>query len=447
MTGEGLFYKAEVQWSPFVTEWLIKNIEPWQVTHRSRFMALGSNQLQISEIDRRIQQTIDNSAAFEKDPITDQQSEELFLMLMDKTKRYMKFSINWINEYIKEHKQSSLGGGWRWNRAFNLYKEDWQDLFNIYMNNIEMMTAHPGWYNTVMWNLGIRARSDELNKIERFYDWKLMDRSRIILFHASMNMLTVFLPQKAAFYSEVLQETADYIDALPNYHYPYLEGGKIYTTARDLFNERIPFTAFDGKRWDSSVGKILRASFRPWMINIKGLDMLPTGTSVTSILDTMANIVATRHLRGDIIALGDDINYFGKDANKLNVPYIERQPEDTLYKYILGVAFEPDFEVPRISGIKMTMDRAGMMKPLPTTWDTEGSALITRKRDNRTRVAWAGLFKGQFGDRTLLDAIANMPASSHLAPTEYIENLIEERTGEVDAFAWAEKLGVKTVFQ
>lgn len=446
MTAEGLYYKAEVQWAPFVTDWLIHNIEPFQITHRSRFIALASNRLQIAEIDKRIAQTRENAYAFEKNPITERQSEELYAILMQATKKYMKLNYTWIQHYIHEHEQSSLGKGWKWERAYNLYREDWESLFGIYMNNIEMMTTHPGWSNSVMWNLGIRARSDSIDAIQRYYDWRIMDRSRIILFHPAMNMLTVFLPQKAAFYSEVLDSTVKYLDALPEYHYPYMEGGKIYTTAQEAFNNKLPFHAFDGKRWDSSVGKILRKAFRPWMINIAGLDMLPTGTSVTSILDTMANIVATRHLRGKLIALGDDMNYFGPDASKLNVPYIELQPEDSLHKYILGVCFEPDINAPRISGIKCTMDRAGQMKPLPAQFETEGSALITRKRDVRSRVAWAGLFKGQFGEGTLLEAIQKMPASSHLAPTEYIEDLIESRTDEVDVFAWAERAGIKTIF-
>jgi hypothetical protein len=446
MTSEGLYYKLEVEWATFVKDWLIHNIEPWQITDRSRLCAIASNQLQVRELTRRVNNVREWLPSYDKLALSPKQSEELFLMLMAKTKKYMKLNTAWIKSYIDDHRQSSLGEGWRWNRAYSLEKSDWEGIFNIYMNNVEQMETHPGYSNQVKWNVGIRARSDEINEVDRYYDWRLMERSRIILFHPSMNMLTVFLPQKAAYYSEVLQETIDYLQAKPEYHYPYLEGGKIYTIAEDWHKDEIPFTAADGKTWDSSVGLLLGKAFRPWFIHVGGLDMLPTGTSVTSILDTMANIAATRNLEGKIIALGDDINYFGHKFN-LKVPFIEISPEDTKHKYMLGVCYDPDIHAPRITGIKMTMDRARAMKPLPATFETEGSALVSRKRDARTRVAWAGLFKGQFGEGTLLESIKKMPASAHLAPTEYIEDMIENETGTTDVYAWAERAGVKTIFQ
>jgi len=264
------------------------------------------------------------------------------------------------------------------------------------------------------------------------------------MFKPSMSILTAFLPQKAAFYQEVLSNTIKIINARPQYFYPYLLGGRIYTKAQELFAGGQPFKAYDGKTWDSSVGIILGEAFRPWMVHCQGLDMLPSGSSVTSLLDTMANIVATRFMDGTIINLGDDINYWGKQ--EIHMPFIEYSPDDSKYKYILGVAFEPRIEQPRITGIKASMDRARMMKPLLMPYETPQSAIISRRRDARSRVAWAGLFHGWFGDRTLLDSIARIRPDEILAPTEYIEEMIESGTQDVDVYAWAEREGVKNIF-
>jgi len=54
MTPEGLNYALHVEWEPWVKKWLVPSIEPWQVTHRSRLLAVSANQLKVNELRHRI---------------------------------------------------------------------------------------------------------------------------------------------------------------------------------------------------------------------------------------------------------------------------------------------------------------------------------------------------------------------------------------------------------
>jgi hypothetical protein len=335
-----------------------------------------------------------------------------------------------------------MGTGWRWRQARSITEDQWKVLFDIGVQNWELLRTHPGDGNQADWFVGIRARSDPLERLQDVYS-EFMTRSRIILFHPSMSTTTTFLPQKAAWYTEILQRTEDILGVAGKFNYPYVLGGATYTKARDLHASGARFKAYDGVSWDSSVGLILGPSFRPFMVRFKDIFMLPSGISVTSLLGTMANVASNRHVKGEFIALGDDMNYWGNESIKAS--YIGEAKGDTKYKYTLGVAYEPDIEKPRVTGVKMTMDRAKKARPLKVTRDLN-QAIMTYRRDNRSRVAWAGLLLGWFGERSLIHALEGIPPGEYISPGEILEQLVEEGTEEIDPYAWADREGIRNVF-
>jgi hypothetical protein len=442
---DGLHYKLRVKWEPWVRNWLIKSIPKNQVTHRSRLLAVASNPLKANELDYRIKQTTEYLPALRKIALSDRESKTLLDIIIDKTRKYMHMNPEWIRTYINEHRNSSLGQGYNWRMAYGITREEWSTMMGQLLETLDKIERHDGYYSRIQWNTGVRARSESLDKVADEYNPPVMTRSRIILFHPAMSLWTVFISQKAAWYTEVLEEAMKELHVAGEYHFPYVMGGQIYILAQQLFNDYPnTYSANDGKSWDSSQGIILGKSFRPFMVQFKTTPMLPSGMTFTSMLGTLASIVATRYYKGTWLVLGDDMN--GWNVPSFNVPYIEHQPEDTKYKWILGVRYDINNERPRISGIKMSMDRARAMKPLSVEPYLPNKRVMYRKRDPRSRVAWAGLFHGWFGDKSLIDSLADTPPGEYISAGEMIENMVEEDVGKVDPYAWAETMGVKEVF-
>jgi len=444
MQPEGLHYTLDVEWEPWVKTWLLRNIDPTQVWHRSRLLAVSGNELKVNEINYRLGQVRQQTKYVPQVALTDRQSYELFSIVADTTEKYMHIDPEWIRSYIHEHIQSSLGGGYKWRQAVEISIHEWSGIKDQLLGNLEEIRRQPGYYSRINWFSGIRARSEGLTKVQDHYDPPIMQRSRIILFHPSMSLWTIFIPQKAAWYTEVFEKAINYLQPVGEYHYPYVMGGQVYNLASQYFNNKLPFRANDGKNWESWVGLILGRYFHPFMVYFQDIPMLPSGETFTSMFGTLAALIATRKFPGKWIALGDDMNNFG--GKPIPYPFIEYQPDDSRFKWILGIRYDIDPDQPRISGIKMSLDRAKSMIPMEQTTFTTHERVVSRKRDPRTRVAWAGLFKGWFGDRTLIQSLANIPPGEFISPGEYIERAIEEQVGTIDPYAWAEREGIKEVF-
>jgi len=463
MTPEGLNYALHVEWEPWVKKWLVPSIEPWQVTHRSRLLAVSANQLKVNELRHRIAQTAEFAPSLEKVALKPSVSAEAFQIVAETTKRYMHTDLDWIGHYIKEHVNSSLGAGHKWRQGYEVTKAEWEEVRQMMLANLENMETHIGMYSNISWYSGIRARSSELKSVSDLYGnptlmnhgqltpkwYETMNRSRIILFHPAMSLWTVFISQKAAWYTEVLNKFINLIKPQGEYFFPYVLGGQVYIKAQQLFNSEEKFVANDGKSWESSQGILLGDAFRPFMVDFGGYPMLPSGETFTSMFGTMASIIATRNYPGTWIILGDDMNHWG--GPRITVPYIEEQPLDTKYKWILGVASAKrkdggGIDRPAISGIKMSMDRAGAMVGIRTEDYVVHQSVQFRRRDPRIRGAWAGLFHGWFGPGTLIDAISGVPPGEFISPGEYIENLVEDQSSEIDPYEWAEREGIKNLF-
>jgi hypothetical protein len=441
---EGLKYSLNVKWEPWI-KWLVSSMPPSQVTHRSRLIAVASNPLKARELDYRIEQTQEYLPALRKAELSKSMSKTLLDIVIDKTRKYMHLNPEWIRRYINEHVSSSLGQGYNWRMAYEITRNEWAQLMGQLLETLDKIERHQEYYSRIMWNTGIRARSEGITTIREHYEPPIMTRSRIILFHPSMSLWTIFISQKAAWYKEVLEEAMKELKVVGDYHFPYVMGGQIYIMAQQLFQQYgNKFSANDGKSWESSTGLLLGPSFRPFMVSFKGIPMLPSGETFTSMFGTLASIIATKKHRGTWLVLGDDIN--GWNSEPIKAPYIEYQPDDSRYKWILGVRYDIQNERPRISGIKMSMDRAKAMKPLDVHLYMPHERIMYRRRDPRTRVAWAGLFHGWFGDRSLIDSLADTPPGEYISPGEMIERMVEEQINTVDPYAWAEEMGVKEVF-
>jgi hypothetical protein len=440
-------YELDVKWEPWVRTWMLKKLPKNQITHRSRLLAIAGNPLKVNEIKYRIEQTNKMYDKLTKAALTERESYELFHIVATTTLKYMKFNPTWILHYIRDHESSSIGEGNKWRNTFSITLNQWREVFEKLKRTMELFLRKLKWYSKIDWYLGIRARSDELTAVQDHYGPLTMERSRIIMFHPSMSLWTLFIPQKAAWYTEVLTKAMDLLKVNGQYHFPYVIGGKIYKLAQQMMSDHT-YTATDGKSWESSVGILLGPYFRIFMVYFGDTPMLPSGETFTSMFGTLASIIATRHLNGTWLVLGDDVNGFDVNREQIRkIPFLEIQDGDTNAKWILGVRFDIDIEAPRISGIKMSMDRAKAMVPLDLmVYVKHGPRLIKRKRDLRTRVAWAGLFMGMFGDRTLLHALDKIEPGEFISPGEYLENLIERQSTNIDPFAWAETQGIKDIF-
>jgi hypothetical protein len=420
---------------------------------------------------------------------------------MDKTLEYMKFNRQHITSYIKDHETSSMGAGHPWSDAYKLDNEFWIYHYNTCRGNIELARDYPERYLANEVFDGIRARSQSYDKqlpvtltgldpetagrgwwhadktIEVWpsTNWKNIlvsgrkTRDRMVRYGPSRSQYTVHLIQKAAWYKDILRETIDIVDAAPEFIFPYEIGGKIYVMAAEFIKDGYPFIAIDGSAWDTLVGEVLGPDFTPWLSFFRrqgerGFYFLDSGITFTSLFGTMANIIVNKDSTGTIIALGDDMNWFGTDGKACNVakPYAEVEQGDTAAQYVLGVAYNPDPFLPRLTGLKTTMDRSGKMKPVwsllndygemeeyvteaKRTFGAERREGLSYKRSQAQRAAWAGCYHGLFGSASLLEALMNVPPGDYIAPGQLLEELVLEADIK-DPFRWAEEEGIKTLF-
>jgi hypothetical protein len=485
-------YYCQFYLMPWVKDWA-KMLEPWQLSHRSRVAAIASAKLQTNEIEHRLNQSLELEKVLQKDAVSMRESSEIYHLLLDETESHMKYNISYIMSYIKDHQSSSMGEGYKWIDMYMMDEDFWEWHFNTEMDNISYLRAHEGEYSQNTMRNGIRARSQNYgNLISRIFgrpevvnDTEYLDgymdgdsivvtgrktRDRMVRFGPSHSQFTVHLAQKASWYRRVLRGVIDILDAQPEFVFPYEIGGQVYVLAADLLSAGYYMECVDGSSWDSSVGTLIGPSFGPLLsyfhrpTDPRGFLFLDSGITFTSMLGTIANVISNRHERGTIIALGDDMTHFTtKKGGSIAKPYAEVELLDTKYQYMLGVSYFTDPQLPRLTGMKTTMDRAGAMQPLRTvqSLDKEFEQFSTRmdrgsynkdfesahgrKRSKESSAAWAGAYFGQFGKRSLIDALKSVPPGEYIAPTQLIEEILIEQI-PIDPFSWAEEQGIKTLF-
>jgi len=436
-----LHYKTEVQWAKH-TGILVKLMQPEQVWHRSRDVAVAIDALRINEAQHRIDQVLEFKNSYDKYALTDNESYEVSFIIRDETKKAMRLNFDWILSYIREHTRSSLGGGgYKWRQALSITRTQWLEIFDMIKANAEQMDAHPDWYPANVPETGERARANNLARMQPGYEGNI-DRTRIITFGNWMSLWTVFIPDKASWYTKVLAKIIDVINPEGEYFFPYVLGGGIYTKFSELHQTNLPYHAYDAKTWDAGGLRILGKWTNAYAVCFGGIPQIASGQSHTSMLGTGAMICATRHLKGIKCVLGDDVGHFG--TAQMNEPWFEMDEADTRYRFNLGVAYSPDPLAPRISGLKVTKDRSKDMISINTAEFQEMTGAYGGRHSQQEKALHAGLYLGRAGKGTLLERIQKIPPGEFISPSELMEQIIEE--GEVDALEWARERGITEVF-
>jgi len=457
-TDEGLAYETKVFWHPITYE-VVRRMYPGQLQHRSRSVAVSYARGQVNELDHRIHQTQTLMPQLKRWAATPRISHELYAMVLEETKKHLRFNKSHIEHYIHEHQKRGLGGGYKWKQAYTLTDAELKSLLQMLFLNLEELEKNEGRYSQTRYYTGIRARSEALPGFSEEYAFQIT-RSRIITFHPSMSLWTLFIPEKVSFYERILNRTRSIVNARGEIHFPPIEGGMVYKHASELFLSGKKFIADDGKSWDSSVGTLMGPSFTPFWFNVNGIDMLGSGITFTSLFDTMASVLVTRDVTGDMVILGDDINGWGCKGMP-QVGFIEFQPDDTRHGFVLGLGFAYDPAVPRTLGLKITTDRGDLSRPIHLspirTFETSAeerifnrkTIVVTTRRSNRMRAISAGLPFGDFAGRSLIDAVSHIRPSEFKAGfTETLEEIAEQadENEELDAYAWAKSQNVANVF-
>jgi hypothetical protein len=444
-----LIYTGKVVWAKHVKS-LLKLMEPQQRWHRSRKFAVACGPLRINEMDRRLAQIHEHIKAIRELALNERESHEVSQIILQTTKKHLHINWDHIAKYIHEHIKSSLGGGgFKWRDALTIDREGWKRIFGMVKENIELCLQHPDWYPSNRPKTGLRARSasieaalaDAITGDSTNCEETIIDRCRIITFGNYMSLYTVFIPDKAAWYEEVIEKVIDYLKPEGEYYFPYMMGGKIYRLTSDLHGTDKPFTAADGKSWDASAGIILGKYLRCLMVPIQQTVQVATGQSHTSMDDTVAMIAASRRVNCTKVVLGDDLNCWGKFD--LSTPVIEVEPHDTQFKYTLGLSFVHR-TVPRITGLKWTADRGDKMLPLQMSPFNTYEKAFGSKLTAQIRGLHAGMYVGQFGEGTLIERLEKLQANDFKSPGQMFEELIDSSASET--LRWAEQLGIKEVF-
>jgi len=436
-----LKYSTEVQWAKH-TGTLVKLIDPEQIWHRSRDVAIAIDSLRINEMQHRINQVTEWYNEYKKYALNERQSWEVSQIIRDETRSALRLNFDWIQSYIREHVRSSLGGGgYKWRQALDITRGEWKEVLDLLVTNTEEMEAHPDWYVANFPRTGERARANNIDTIKHNYQGEI-NRTRVITFGNHMSLWTVFIPDKATWYTKVLTKVADVIKPAGEYYYPYMEGGHIYRRFSDMHKTKYQYHALDGKSWDAGAGIILGKYVNCYLVPIGGIPQVASGESHTSMLDTVAMQCATRLLTGTKIILGDDCAHWGN--LNMHTPWLEQDAADTKYMFNLGVSYSHDQDAPRISGIKITKDRGKDMISINTGEFQAMTGVYGGRHSPEERALHAGMYLGRFGKGTLLERIEHIPPGEFMSPTELMEEIMEE--GTVDALEWARERGITEVF-
>jgi len=442
-TGRELGFDLSVKWHDGAI-WLAKQVEPWQITHRSRTAVISASPLRVAENLKRINNVREWYDTYFPYILSDSQSYSLYQLVLDKTLKHMRFNQEWIKHYIRQHIGSSLGEGWRWKHTLSMPMDEWKVIYESTRENIEGLKRHAGEYLDIVFKHGSRARSPDMKSFtDRFSG--MIERTRIVMFHQYLSLWNAFLPDKQAWYTDVMNDVERMFNVTSTNYYPFKEGGQIYVRASELLTDGYRMVAYDGKAWESSVGLILGQAFSPLMIYMGGISMLPSGIALTSLLGTIASVIVNKHANSSMIILGDDQNHFvkGSLSGIPRVPWIEEQPMDSRTRTILGASFYVP-EAPRLTGFKVMSDRADKQLPLVLTGEKQ-YIRVAPKRDPRERAAWIGMFLGYYGDGTLISRLKKEKINDKdfFAPSETIQDLVSN--AREDPFAWAEREGVKKI--
>jgi hypothetical protein len=416
----------------------LRDLSYQQLNLRSRDIALGARPLQTREFDHRQKRIKDNSKYLDtiRAMLTVGVVKEMWDVLLDATLDAYQFDPTYIGKYIKEHQTSSTGTGYKWGELSDLAVDDWKLIYDESKAWMEQLSVarYDQKYLQLPYLLGMRARSNLIDKIALTDEMLLqgtLNRSRIVMYRAALSMPGVFMPDKTSWYRTILGACERAVHASHKIHYPMIEGGQVYQVVSDLLNKGMEHYAYDGGSWESVVGEVFKGPMNPMLTQLGDLSALPSGIYATSALGTMLSLVVANKMMSsddEAVLLGDDINIFSKqDRTGLDLgDLIAYQADDSDIRFVLGVAYKWDTNAPRIVGFKCTTDRAD--KSIHLSIDESGiiHEQVKGKADQRTVALWHGLYHGQFGYQTLLEALKRTVPAEFRGGSEIIHKMAEE---------------------
>jgi hypothetical protein len=158
----GVFhYVLDVEWRE-ITKWLVKQIEPWQITHRSRSAVAALSPLRVYEQQLKIRNLKEWRSQMLRHSLSSRQSEDIYYMFFDRIRSYLSFDRTYITKFARDRPRSSLGEGWKWTQAMQMPIEEWRAWFDLVSANIEDLMVNPYKYANIRWNTGLRARANPI---------------------------------------------------------------------------------------------------------------------------------------------------------------------------------------------------------------------------------------------------------------------------------------------
>jgi len=389
---------------------LMTELPKIQLTHRSRPAGLMSNRLQLNELNRRVTRVKENKQILDSISLPSSIAEEIASIKKDAMLKRLKLDKPTLEKYIKEHEKSSIIPGMKWGQLDPDDNQFWSEYFNTIKGYAEEFFFSGDSFNSTL-SFGSRQRADQqVIPGDSVYDLDV-SRTRIVMFTPALSSVFAFMPDKKGFYDEVLSGAMNVMEINDHFITPLTHGGEVYGAASEalLNNEDVIIClgddvniyqdgtqlAYDGVNWETQVGTILGEPFYGTKTYFGGFHHVPSGVFDTSLDDTLASMwVYSQHR--DMMRKG------------VEIPGImERETMDEETNFMLGLAYAYDPAMPRLQGLKLTMDRSDAAVSLPTGRQLE---LVSKKPEDEKERWYLGYHGTNPSGGSLLDFLTEVKA-------------------------------------
>jgi len=341
--------------------------------------------------------------------------------------KHLKIDVDHIRKYVKEHKTSSVSPGLKWADLPDPDEdmEFWKQ-FHAKLLFIAEEYLFPGYKLPAFpFHLGGRARTEQ-QTVKNQWDYDIeSERSRIVMFHPSLSLFFVFIPDKKQFYTDIWIESCRMMGIEDmNILFPPVHGGQVYKAWGDGLKDNVDTLlvilgddfnllkngkqlSWDGSNWEQFVPTILGPCWNPCFTSFGGFIALPSGVWSTTIDGSIA------------------MAWLGTRVLKDNIPEIEGvfelQPEDMDRNFMLGLRYVDDPMYPRLQGLKLSVDDATKTRRLKADVSEE----LTSKYKPEESISWYNAYHGlRLDGGSLLDAFAEVDAEDWVNPSKLTREVI-----------------------
>jgi len=426
---------------------LAKSLPEWQVTHRSRSLSVSPKMGLARELMIRANRVRELQKEIQEYKMPSQVGDPIQMAKAEGMIQNLTFSREYLMEYLKDRTSRSATGGIRWAEIANADDDKWNELKDLIVTMYEAVLDGTLWgkYFADPFYQGSRARGSKIPSVAALgTQYEIQANSvRGIFFTEMLSTVGAFLPKdnKERMMDKVWQATLDEIQPPYEPITPLVLGGEIVTHISELLSGQADpghpvavmlgddFTyvlpekdehglpkirAYDGVTFDSVVGGILPESFSYSKTTFGGHVSVPSGVVDTSLDDTIGlTWITTEAIR----------------RGKLDsLQLIERQAEDELRKFLLGMSYLDAFN-PCIVGFKLATDTPESMNPAPINrWAQTGS----RPENELEFDIQSGAFHGHTIDgESLLTWFENMKPVDYISPEKLIQDAMADELERV----------------